>query len=87
MNISGWLHRRKEKRREQAILNHKKHIKSKFGQSVLELLVNEETPLRLRASNAGTLKNLGWSVRGYRKRVEEILPDGMHVDRSGRIRG
>ena len=56
-------------------------------ESVLELLVNEETPLRLRASTAGTLKNLGWSVRGYRKRVEEILPDGMHVDRSGRIKG
>ncbi|MBW1810106.1 MAG: HEAT repeat domain-containing protein [Deltaproteobacteria bacterium] len=56
-------------------------------ESVLELLVDEQTPLRLRASIADTLQKLRWSVRGYRKKVEEALPDGMHVDRSGRIKG
>jgi hypothetical protein len=54
---------------------------------MLELLVEEETPLRLRASIADTLRSLGWTVKGFRKKVEEALPEGMHVDRSGRIKG
>jgi hypothetical protein len=56
-------------------------------ESVLELLVDEETPLRLRVSITDILQKLGWPVKGYRRRVEEALPDGMHVDRSGRIKG
>jgi hypothetical protein len=54
---------------------------------MLELLVEADTPLRLRACLAGTLKNLGWTVKGYRKKVEEALPGGFQVDRSGRIKG
>lgn len=54
---------------------------------MLELLVDEDTPLRLRASIADTLKKLGWTVKGYRKKVEEVLPDGLHVDRAGHIKG
>jgi hypothetical protein len=54
---------------------------------MLELLVDEDTPLRLRACIADTLQKLGWAVKGYRKKVEEALPEGLHVDRSGRIRG
>ena len=54
---------------------------------MLDLLVEEDTPLRLRACIADKLKTLGWTVKGYRKKVEEALPDGLHVDRSGRIKG
>ena len=56
-------------------------------ESMLQLFTDEDTPLRLRVSIADALQRLGWSVKGYRKRVEETLPDGMHVDRSGRIKG
>ena len=54
---------------------------------MLELLVDEDTPLRLRACIADSLKKLGWTVKGYRKKVEEALPDGLHVDRSGQLKG
>ena len=54
---------------------------------MLELLVDEDTPRRLRACIADTLKKLGWQVKGYRKKVEEALPEGLHVDRSGHIKG
>jgi hypothetical protein len=56
-------------------------------EAMLELLVDPESPLRLRASIADSLQKLGLTVKGYRKKVEEALPEGMHVDRSGRIKG
>ncbi len=56
-------------------------------EAMLQLLVDEDTPVRLRASVALALQKLGWDVRGYRKKVEGILPEGMSVDRSGRIKG
>jgi len=56
-------------------------------EAMLELLVDPETPLRLRASIADSLQKLGLTVKGYRKKVEEALPEGLHVDRSGRIKG
>lgn len=54
---------------------------------MLELLVDPEVPLRLRASIAESIQQLGWTVKGYRKKVEEALPEGMQVDRAGRIKG
>ena len=56
-------------------------------EAMLELLVDPETPLRLRASIAGSMQQLGLNVKGYRKKVEEALPEGLHVDRSGKIKG
>ena len=56
-------------------------------EAMLELLVDDDTPLRLRACIADTLKKLRWQVKGYRKKVEEVLPEGLHVDRSGHIKG
>ncbi len=55
--------------------------------AVLQLLVDEETPARLRAAIAEALSGLGWTVKGYRKKVDAVLPEGLHVDRSGRIKG
>jgi DNA-binding protein YbaB len=54
---------------------------------MLVLLVDPETPLRLKGALAGALRTLGWEVKGYRKKVEENLPEGLFVDRSGRIKG
>ena len=54
---------------------------------MLELLIDEETPMRLRAAVAESLQQLGWTVKGYRKKVEEVLPDGLGVDRVGRVKG
>jgi hypothetical protein len=54
---------------------------------LLELLIDENTPLRLKAAVAESIKKLGWDVRGYRKKVEEVLPEGLFVDRSGKIKG
>ncbi len=56
-------------------------------EAMLDLLVDPETPIRLRGSIAESLMTLGWPVKGYRKKVEEVLPEGLHIDRSGRIKG
>lgn len=56
-------------------------------EAVLQLLVDDDTPARLRAAVADSMSALGWTVKGYRKKVEAVLPEGMHVDRSGRIKG
>ncbi|RLB57141.1 MAG: hypothetical protein DRI34_08130 [Deltaproteobacteria bacterium] len=56
-------------------------------EAMLDLLVDEDTPVRLRAAVADALQKLGWPVKGYRKKVEAVLPEGLHVDRSGRIKG
>jgi len=54
---------------------------------MLDLLTDEETPVRLRASVADALQRLGWSVKGHRKKVEDSLPEGLGVDKAGRIKG
>ncbi|RME20538.1 MAG: HEAT repeat domain-containing protein [Deltaproteobacteria bacterium] len=54
---------------------------------MLQLLVDEDTPVRLRAAVAEALMKLGWTVKGYRKKVEAVLPEGLSVDRGGHIRG
>ncbi len=54
---------------------------------MLELLIDEDTPVRVRAQLAASLQRLGWNVKGYRKKVEESLPDGLSVGRGGRIKG
>jgi hypothetical protein len=54
---------------------------------LLELLVDPNAPVRVRAAVADALQKLGWPVKGYRKRVEEVLPEGFSVDRSGHIKG
>jgi hypothetical protein len=56
-------------------------------EAMLDLLVDKSNPIRLRAAVAGSLMKLGWNVKGYRKKVEQILPEGLSVDRAGRIKG
>lgn len=54
---------------------------------MIGLLIDEDTPMRVRASAAEGFKTLEWTVKGYRKKVEEALPEGLSVDRAGRIKG
>jgi len=54
---------------------------------MLELMLDEETPVRIRAQIAEALQKLGWTVKGYRKKVEQVLPEGLSIDRGGRIKG
>lgn len=54
---------------------------------MLELLVDPETPVRVRAQIADAFQKLNWPVRGYRNKVEEALPEGLSIDRSGHIKG
>ncbi len=54
---------------------------------MLEMMLEDDTPARIRAQLAGSLQKLGWTVKGFRKKVEEVLPEGLSVDRSGRIKG
>ncbi len=64
------------------------HMQSeKAREPILQMLVDEDTPIRVKASAAEAFKTLGWTVKGYRKKVEEALPEGLSVDRSGRIKG
>jgi hypothetical protein len=56
-------------------------------ETLLTMLVEPETPPRLRSAIAEALQTLGWDVKGFRKKVEEVLPAGMFVDRSGHIKG
>lgn len=54
---------------------------------LLERLCNdEEESLRLRKRIIEVLHEMGWEVKGFRKRVEERLPKGYVVDRSGLIK-
>ncbi|MBN2497505.1 MAG: HEAT repeat domain-containing protein [Deltaproteobacteria bacterium] len=54
---------------------------------MLEIMVDDETPVRVRAQIADALQKLRWNVKGYRKKVEAALPEGLSLDRSGRIKG
>ncbi|RLC95726.1 MAG: hypothetical protein DRI46_14535 [Chloroflexi bacterium] len=56
-------------------------------EAMLEVMVDEETPVRLRAAMADSFQKNGWATKGYRKKVAAVLPDGLHVDRSGRVKG
>ena len=54
---------------------------------LLETLVSEgEESQRVRVRILETLQRHGWEVTGYRKAVEEFLPHGWYLDRSGRIK-
>jgi hypothetical protein len=54
---------------------------------MLELMIDEESSIRMRAAVASALSKLEWTVKGYRKKVEQVLPEGLFLDRAGRIRG
>lgn len=53
---------------------------------LLEALVNpDEDSARVRTRIAEALLKLGWDVKGFRKKVEENLPEGFRVTSKGRV--
>jgi hypothetical protein len=85
--VVPFLHDHRDEVRLQALDVLTRKADEAAREPMLELLTDEESPLRLRASVADALQRLGWSVKGFRKRVEDNLPEGLGVDRSGKIKG
>jgi HEAT repeat protein len=53
---------------------------------LLETLVSpEEDSARVRTRIAEALERLGWEVKGFRKKVEESLPESFRVTSKGRV--
>ena len=53
---------------------------------ILELLVSEnEDSMRVKTRAAQALMKLSWDVKGYRKKVEEQLPEPYRLNSKGRI--
>ncbi len=46
----------------------------------------EEQSLRLKKRIIEVIEELGWTVKGFRKQVEELLPKGHSLDKAGHIR-
>lgn len=54
---------------------------------MLERLVSdEEDSMRVKLRILEALESNGWEVKGYRKAVEEMLPEGWYLDRAGHIK-
>jgi HEAT repeat protein len=53
---------------------------------LLETLVNpDEDSVRVQIRIAEAMERLGWEVKGYRKKVEEVLPDPFRVTSKGKV--
>ncbi|RPI29185.1 MAG: hypothetical protein EHM61_02530 [Acidobacteria bacterium] len=55
-------------------------------ESVLESYLDSEDRPRIRAHILDRLVDLGWSVRGFRPKIEETLPEGYVITRDGAIK-
>ena len=54
--------------------------------TTLQTLTNpEEDSIRVRTRIAEALERLDWEVKGFRKKVESVLPEGFRVTSKGRI--
>lgn len=55
-------------------------------EAVLECYLDAEDRPRIRSQVLDRLVNLGWSVRGFRPRIEETLPEGYLLTRDGTVK-
>lgn len=55
-------------------------------EEVLKLLVGEDTAKRVQTACFATLAQTGFTVQGYREKVEARLPEGYSVDKSGAVK-
>ncbi len=55
-------------------------------EELLEILIKPEESKRITAKIIDIFKHTNWGVLGYRKSVEEMLPDGFYVTKEGLIR-
>jgi len=62
------------------------HADERSREPLLEALVNpDEDSARVRTRIAEAFVNLGWEVKGFRKRAEEVLSEPFRVSSRGRI--
>jgi len=52
----------------------------------LDLLTEEEEKPRIKRKIAELFKDHRWKVTGYRKKVEDILPEGFYLDKKGFVK-
>ncbi|MBX7113424.1 MAG: HEAT repeat domain-containing protein [Myxococcaceae bacterium] len=55
-------------------------------EALLELLVNEDTARRVQTAAIQALHDTGFSVQGFREKVESRLSDPWFVDKSGQVK-
>lgn len=86
-SLIPFLHDHRDEVRLEAleVLTRRKDEAARDG--MIDLLLAEDTPVRIRAQVAESLQKLAWTVKGFRRKVEEVLPEGLSVDRSSRIKG
>jgi HEAT repeat protein len=62
------------------------HGDERAREPLLEALVSpEEDSVRVQMRIAEALERLGWEVKGFRKRVETVLPDPYRVSSKGKV--
>ncbi|HEY1087627.1 MAG TPA: HEAT repeat domain-containing protein, partial [Archangium sp.] len=55
-------------------------------EEVLKLLVADETARRVQTACVATLAETGFTVQGYREKVEGKLPEGYFLDKAGTVK-
>jgi len=58
----------------------------KAREPILELYVSEEESMRIKMKVLEVFIETNWSVAGFRKKVEELLPEGYYLTRDGTIK-
>jgi hypothetical protein len=54
-------------------------------EKLIQLYLNEATPIRIKSEILDCFLATGWTVKGFRKSMEEALPAGFDLTREGRI--
>lgn len=54
--------------------------------SLLDMYINQEETNRIRNKILSSFAVLDWTVKGYKKSVEDLLPDGFFINKDNQIR-
>ena len=58
----------------------------KTREILLELILEAEERPRVRLAACESMVELGWKVKGYRKQINNVLPDRFYIDSKGHIK-
>lgn len=53
---------------------------------LIEILINDEESARVKMRILEVIMGAGWTVSGFKKKVEETLPEGYYLTREGKIK-
>ena len=53
---------------------------------LIKMLLSQQESPRIKMRILEVIMQVGWSVSGFRKKVEDILPDGYYLTREGKIK-